>query len=493
MKRSSSPIITFGLILMFCTSTAFAQAPQIISYQGRLSDAAGDPVTDGSYILRFTIYGEAAGGAELWTSDFREVPVDNGLFTYALGDSTVFPTDLFSSDAARYLGIKVGGDSEIEPRTRLLSVAYAIHSQKADSASVAVAVVDDAITSTSIQDGTILLTDIGQNGASAGQIVKWSGSAWETADVEAGDVSNWTVSDSVLYTNNYLGIANGGVGNVLYGDSVFTHMNLGVGCTTGTDGVNSYFPAVLSGKHNVASGNYSTVTGGSDNYSTGHASTVGGGAHQNANGAYSTLSGGHDNTVSGDYSTVCGGNGNFASGEASTVCGGSANTASGDGSYAAGNAANAIHHGAFVWADLLPLTVSSSAQNQFTARTSGGARFFTNSGLSTGVQLAAGGGSWASVSDRNVKENIRPVKGNTILKLISQLEVSRWNYETQDESIEHIGPMAQDFYRLFGVGDNNTTITSIDADGISLAAIQALLEKMEVLEKRIAELEAESE
>jgi len=54
--------------------------------------------------------------------------------------------------------------------------------------------------------------------------------------------------------------------------------------------------------------------------------------------------------------------------------------------------------------------------------------------------------------------------------------------------IEHIGPMAHDFHRLFGVGDNNTTITTVDPDGISLAAIKALIEKNEKLESEIVEL-----
>jgi hypothetical protein len=58
-------------------------------------------------------------------------------------------------------------------------------------------------------------------------------------------------------------------------------------------------------------------------------------------------------------------------------------------------------------------------------------------------------------------------------------------------SIEHIGPMAPDFYRLFGVGDNNTTITTIDPDGISLAAIKALIKKNKNLEESCASLDEE--
>ena len=114
--------------------------------------------------------------------------------------------------------------------------------------------------------------------------------------------------------------------------------------------------------------------------------------------------------------------------------------------------------------------------------------------------MAVDGGAWAAISDRNVKDNIQPVDGAKLLEKIAQLEVSRWNYNTQDPSIQHIGPMAQDFYRLFGVGDKNTTITTIDPDGIALAAIQELhrctneldskTQRIEELELKMAELRA---
>lgn len=49
--------------------------------------------------------------------------------------------------------------------------------------------------------------------------------------------------------------------------------------------------------------------------------------------------------------------------------------------------------------------------------------------------------------------------------------------------------MAQNFYCLLGVGDNNTTITTIDSDGVTLAAIKALCEKS----KHVDELEVSNE
>jgi hypothetical protein len=258
----------------------------------------------------------------------------------------------------------------------------------------------------------------------------------------------------------------------------------GIRSTTGGGTNNASSGSVSTiggGDADTASGQGSTVGGGYRNTASGGASTIGGGSDNIASGEYSTVGGGHDNAASHNDCTVGGGVRDTASGRYSTVPGGYSNTASGFTSMAAGHNAKALHGGTFVWGDSTDAEVSSSAGNQFTVRATGGVRFFTNSSLTTGVTLAAGGGSWATVSDRNVKENIRRVDGEQILRKLSKLDISRWNYETQDPSIVHIGPMAQDFYRLFGVGDNNTTITNVDPDGIALASIKALLARNESL------------
>ena len=50
----------------------------------------------------------------------------------------------------------------------------------------------------------------------------------------------------------------------------------------------------------------------------------------------------------------------------------------------------------------------------------------------------------------------------------------QWNDKSQDESVRHIGPTARDFAAALGVGENDTTISTVDADGVALAAIQGL-------------------
>lgn len=130
----------------------------------------------------------------------------------------------------------------------------------------------------------------------------------------------------------------------------------------------------------------------------------------------------------------------------------------------------------------------SSAVNQMTMRYAGGYRLFTNMQLTTGVQLFAGAGSWSSVSDERKKENFRAVDTEEILNKVARLPVRSWNYKSQDSDIRHIGPVAQDFYAAFGLDGtgNDTTINTVDIDGVNMAAIQAL-------EKRTARLQQENE
>jgi hypothetical protein len=126
------------------------------------------------------------------------------------------------------------------------------------------------------------------------------------------------------------------------------------------------------------------------------------------------------------------------------------------------------------------------------ARASGGVIFYTNGTLTAGVRVSAGGNSWSSVSDRNLKENSVAVDGRALLDRLAETPITTWNYKSQDPSIRHIGPVAQDFYAAFGVGEDDTHISTIDADGVALAASQALYRLTQDQSKQIAALKAEN-
>ena len=64
------------------------------------------------------------------------------------------------------------------------------------------------------------------------------------------------------------------------------------------------------------------------------------------------------------------------------------------------------------------------------------------------------------------------------------------NFEA-NASDGHLGPLAQDFYAAFGVGPDERHIATVDADGVALAAIQGLNQKVdEQLKQKDAEIQA---
>ncbi len=244
---------------------------------------------------------------------------------------------------------------------------------------------------------------------------------------------------------------------------------------------------------NLLNGRWATVGGGQNNVAGSRFATVAGGLQNAASGVNSTVAGGWLNTASNLDSTVLGGQGNIASGQGAAIVGGTQNRASGSYTFAAGTYAEAAHAGAFVWGDFSSSSnVSSTAVNQFTVRAAGGVRFFSNSALTAGVSLSPGGGSWSSVSDRNAKTNLKSVDSDDILARLMGIPVTTWNYKSQETAIRHIGPMAQDFFAAFGVGEDERRITTIDADGVALAAIQALNRKVKALEANNATLKTKN-
>ena len=129
---------------------------------------------------------------------------------------------------------------------------------------------------------------------------------------------------------------------------------------------------------------------------------------------------------------------------------------------------------------------------------SGNVGIGTNNPTLGPLQMASGayvsaGGVWTNASDRNVKENFVPIAPAAILEKIDALPVTEWNYKNEDPSVRHIGPVAQDFYSIFRVGNSDTSISTIDPSGIALAGIQALDAKGGVQDNQIADLKQQLE
>ncbi len=260
---------------------------------------------------------------------------------------------------------------------------------------------------------------------------------------------------------------------------------------------------VGGGQWNDATSSYATVSGGLDNAASDGGATVGGGGYNTASGSEATVGGGGHNTASGSEATVGGGGYNTASGYAATVPGGRDNTAQGAFSFAAGRRAKAYNQGCFVLADATDADEPCVNDNRFVFRVTNAFYIWTTADHSAGVLLPSGGNAWSSVSDRAAKENFAPVDGREVLERLAAIPIQTWNYRSQDPAIRHIGPVAQDFYAAFGVGEDDTHISTVDADGVALAAIQglyaqnqelaaenaALRQRVDALEARLTALE----
>ncbi|MBN9693806.1 MAG: tail fiber domain-containing protein [Verrucomicrobia bacterium] len=220
-------------------------------------------------------------------------------------------------------------------------------------------------------------------------------------------------------------------------------------------------------------------------------------------------------------------------------------------SFAGGRRSRVNHVGAFVWADSQNASFASAADDSFNIRSQGGLHLSGQTSLfcgnttrqmlnlwsdeyGIGVQdftcyfrtdanfsWFAGGthsntsgdpgtggtqlmrlnssglrvnGTFVSASDRNKKENFSPIDPQEILDKVTALPLTSWNYKA-DPGNRHVGPMAQDFHAAFNLGDDDKYIATVDADGVALAAIQGLNQKLEETVRkqadRLERLEAE--
>ena len=175
-----------------------------------------------------------------------------------------------------------------------------------------------------------------------------------------------------------------------------------------------------------------------------------------------------------------------ANGMSSTAIG-SHTTAEGQVSTSVDYRAKALHDGTFVWGDLTEEDFESTAENQFLIRANGGVGINTNAPeTALHVSGTVTATTFNPSSDRNLKESISPVDTGEVLAKVASLPIARWNFKDDDAS--HVGPMAQDFHEAFGLGTDDRHIATVDADGVALAAIQGLHQKLEEKDAEIEEL-----
>ena len=289
----------------------------------------------------------------------------------------------------------------------------------------------------------------------------------------------------------------------------------------------------VAGYGNTASGGRATVGGGTYNYATGGDATVGGGYNNYSTAPMdSTVGGGYHNAATNNYATVPGGQYNFAGGEWSFAAGQQAQALyqgdfvwadSQSGTYSSwANDQFCIRAQGGVQLDPTTSLSFGSATRQMlnlygtaygigvqsgtlffrsdnSYATSGAFSWFRGGSFNNGQNNPGTGGqemmrletngnlsvrgtvTASSVnlsSDRNLKSNFMPVNAREVLARVSALPITAWNFKNT-EGVRHLGPMAQDFYAAFHVGEDDQHIAVVDEGGVALAAIQGLNQKLE--------------
>ena len=118
-------LISFALILV---SYAIAETPRFISYQGKATDAAGNPIANGTHDFQFRIYDK--NNNLRWSED-ASITTSEGLFSHNLGSVNPLDPTNFNWIDSMYLQITFDGEVQT-PRTMFTASPYAFHVNSVD-------------------------------------------------------------------------------------------------------------------------------------------------------------------------------------------------------------------------------------------------------------------------------------------------------------------------------------------------------------------------
>ena len=157
MNRMTVCLALVVALVLACAIDVAAAVPQLINYQGRLTNSVGTPL-DTTVALIFQIYADSNGVTSLWDETHPSVVIAAGLFQVQLGSVSPIAQNVFTGEK-RWLGVRFSGGlaTALMP---LVSTAYAYRANVTDTASLAKSVADNSVTSTKILDGTITGDDI---------------------------------------------------------------------------------------------------------------------------------------------------------------------------------------------------------------------------------------------------------------------------------------------------------------------------------------------
>ena len=194
-------ILTLALVLAVCSlPLAEAAIPHLISYQGRLTNAAGVPIT-GSRSISFRIYDASSGGSLLWQESHPSITVTDGVFEVLLGSATALSLPF---DSQYYLATQVGSDAEMTPRQQLASSGYAYKAKQAEESDT----LDGFHASATPEANKILALDSNAK-LPVSTIFKTYDSGWFPVNTNSTYTKTHNLGTTTVMAQAYLGYANG--------------------------------------------------------------------------------------------------------------------------------------------------------------------------------------------------------------------------------------------------------------------------------------------
>jgi microcystin-dependent protein len=249
MKVFLTAILTFAASL-----TVFSQTPSLMSYQGRVSDSAGNLIgatTPVNRTVTFKFYGTSTGGTPVY-AEAQTVTLSGGEFSVLLGNGTgvsgfkgsgapaLTPYVTLSSIMTGniYLGITVDDgtsavDAEITPRQQIVSAAYAFRAKLAEG------LVDGALGTSMLADTAVTTNKIGGNQVTTAKIAdaniitsKIADANITTAKIADGSVTNVKLAAGAVTSDK---VADGSVGNADIANSAINGAKIADGSIASID------------------------------------------------------------------------------------------------------------------------------------------------------------------------------------------------------------------------------------------------------------------
>jgi hypothetical protein len=448
--------------------------------------------TDIIYTTYWSNDGTSSGGSQPATD--VSVPVANGLFTVKLGDTnmTTIPAGLFAEQTGLQLQIwfsdGINSFAMLSPLQNLTPVPYAIFAKMSSNllGTLPVSQLNGTVPLTQLPSSVVTNTSTGV--ALSGS---FNGNGAGLTSLNASDLSSGTVAVARLpgavapgstwtVTGNNTGNFNNGVMEI---SNANTTPNCAPALRLLTSGTSSPYGALsvsASGTTNGAIATFGNSGAFVANILIDGSINSSGSITNNG----SIQCGGNINSAgintAGITSTSGNVNGNLSDGEtAGVVLIQNTNTTAPfvlDGITFPGTGASPalrVVSSIAPWA-ALSVSVQNLSDN---IAVFGNANTFVCTIANNGNITANG---VALTSDRNAKEHFQSLDPQSVLAKVAALPVTEWNYKTDGDAVQHIGPVAQDFHSAFGLdGKDDKHISVVDEGGVALAAIQGLNKKLE--------------